>query len=208
MDFENQDDYSKLDKNTKAKIMIYKTISSTEYERMYFCQTTNDIWKNMLNFHQEICQVKDDQFDLTYELEVLEKLIDRHLVEVNTCATSLNVFNEGTSEDDYSCHARNGLTCDSWNNTYEDEANHPVCDSKLDKTSSKVHFETKHFCFDKFILEFSKLENESKCLCNMDLKIIFKNESSKSFKNIFEKEILLEDKMSRIVSNVEIDLEC
>ena len=30
----------------------------------------------------------------------------------------------------------------------------------------------------------------------------------KSFKNIFEKEILLEDKMSRIVSNVEIDLEC
>jgi hypothetical protein len=42
----------------------------------------------------------------------------------------------------------------------------------------------------------------------MDLKIIFKNESSKSFKNIFEKEILLEDKMSRIESNVEIDLEC
>ena len=42
----------------------------------------------------------------------------------------------------------------------------------------------------------------------MDLKTIFKNESSKSFKNIFEKEILLEDKMSRIESNVEIDLEC
>jgi hypothetical protein len=44
---------------------------------------------------------KDDQFDLTYELEVLEKLIDRHLIEINTCATSLNVFNEGVSEDDY-----------------------------------------------------------------------------------------------------------
>ena len=42
----------------------------------------------------------------------------------------------------------------------------------------------------------------------MDLKAIFKNESSKSLKNIFEKEILLEDKMSRIESNVEIDLEC
>ena len=41
----------------------------------------------------------------------------------------------------------------------------------------------------------------------MDLKAIFKNESSKSLKNIFEKEILLEDKMSRIKSNVEINLE-
>ena len=42
----------------------------------------------------------------------------------------------------------------------------------------------------------------------MDLKTIFKNESSKSLKNIFEKEILLEDKMSKIKSNVEINLEC
>lgn len=40
---------------------------------MYFCQKANDVWKNMVNFHQGICQVKDDQFDLTYELEVLEK---------------------------------------------------------------------------------------------------------------------------------------
>lgn len=112
---------------------------------MYFCQTANDIWKNMLNFHQEICQVKDDQFDLTYELEVLEKLIDRHLGEINTCATSLIVLNEGVSEDDYLCRAQSGLAYDSWNDTDEDETNYPVCDSQLDKTSSKVQFETKHF---------------------------------------------------------------
>ena len=42
----------------------------------------------------------------------------------------------------------------------------------------------------------------------MDLKAIFKNESSKSLKNIFEKEILLEDKMSKIKCNVGINLEC
>ena len=42
----------------------------------------------------------------------------------------------------------------------------------------------------------------------MDLKTIFNNEYSKSFVNNFEKEILLEDKMSRLESNVEIDLEC
>ena len=53
--FENQNDRSKIDKNTKAKIMIYKALPRTEYERVFLCQTANDIWKNMLNFHQEIC---------------------------------------------------------------------------------------------------------------------------------------------------------
>ena len=42
----------------------------------------------------------------------------------------------------------------------------------------------------------------------MNLKTIFNNESSKSFVNNFEYETLLEDKMSRLESNVEIDLEC
>ena len=96
---------------------------------MYFCQTANDIWKNMQNFHQEICQVKDDQFDLTYVLEVLDILIDWFLVEMNTCTTSLNVLNEGVSEDDHSWRALSGLAYDSWNYTDEDEVNHPVCDS-------------------------------------------------------------------------------
>ena len=42
----------------------------------------------------------------------------------------------------------------------------------------------------------------------MNLKTIFNNESSKVFMNDFEKEILLEDKMSRLESGVEINLEC
>jgi hypothetical protein len=92
---------------------------------MYFCQKANDNLKNMVNFHQGICQVKDDQFDLTYELEVLEKLIDRHLVEVNTCATSLNVLNEGTSEDKYVCFDE--LACVSWNVMDVDKDNDPSC---------------------------------------------------------------------------------
>ena len=103
---------------------------------MYFCQMANDIWKNMLNFHQRICQVKDDQFDLTYELEVLEKLIDRHLVEVNTCATSLNVLNEGTSEDEYVCFDE--PACVSWNVMDVDEDNDPVVYCQLIDTTSKV----------------------------------------------------------------------
>lgn len=74
---------------------------------------------------------QDDQFDLIFELEVLEILMDRHLVEINTCATSLNVLNEGVSEDDFSCQALGGLAYDSWTNTDKEDVNHPVCDSLL-----------------------------------------------------------------------------
>ena len=42
----------------------------------------------------------------------------------------------------------------------------------------------------------------------MDLKEIFNNESSKSLMDTFQMEIMLEDKMSRLENNVEIDLEC
>ena len=106
------------------------------------------------------------------------------------------------------CQAQIGLACESWSDTDEDVDDHPVCSHEVDKTTNKVQLETEHFCFDTFILEFSKLENESKHLGNMDLKTIFDNEPSKSIKNNFEKEIMLEDKMSRLKSNVEIDLEC
>ena len=82
---ENQNGYPNLYKNTKAKKMIYKALPKNEYEKVFLCQTANDIWKNILNRHQEICQVKDDQFDLTHELEVLERLIDTHLLESYTC---------------------------------------------------------------------------------------------------------------------------
>ena len=42
----------------------------------------------------------------------------------------------------------------------------------------------------------------------MDLKEIFNNEPTKSIENNFEMEIILEDKMSRLESNVEVDLKC
>ena len=203
--FGKQNGYPKLYKNNKAKIMIYKVLPRYEYERVFLCQTANDIWNNILNRHEVICQVKDDQFDLTYELEVLERLIDRHLLENYTCTTSLNVLNEGTSEDEYVC--LDELACESWNETEVDEDNDPVGDCQSIETTSKVHVENKHFCFDTFILEFSKIENESKLLGNVNLKTIFNNESSKVFMNDFEKEILFEDKMSRLESGVEINLE-
>lgn len=54
-------------------------------------------------------------------------------------------------------------------------------------------------------MEFLKLENEFKHFWN--IKTISKNESSKTFENNLEKEIMLEDKMARLESSIEIDLE-
>ena len=87
-----------------------------------------------------------------------------------------------------------------------DKDNNPVNDCQSIEATSKVHVENKHFCFDTFILEFSKEENKSKLLGNTNLETIFK--SSKVLMSNLEKEILLEDKMSRLDSNVEINLEC
>jgi hypothetical protein len=63
-DFENQNNYfkTKNDINNKAKIIIYKTLPKVEYERIFFCKTAIDIWKNFLNFHQEKCQAEDEDF--------------------------------------------------------------------------------------------------------------------------------------------------
>ena len=52
------------------------------------------------------------------------------------------------------------------------------------------------------------MENNFKHFCNIDSKMILKNKSSIFIENNFEKEIILEDKMSRLESNIEIDLEC
>ena len=58
--FEKQDNYFKitLDKNNVAKMIIYKALPRIEYERIFFCQAANDMWKSLLNFHQEKCQAK------------------------------------------------------------------------------------------------------------------------------------------------------
>ena len=55
------------------------------------------------------------------------------------------------------------------------------------ETSSEVHSEIEHFCYDPFIQEFSKLKNEFKHLCNISLKTFLENESSKSFGSKLEK---------------------
>lgn len=117
--------------------------------------------------------------------------------------TNVNTSIDGK---DYMLQDPSKSTNKTWSDM-DDEIDHCIaCDDCT--TTNKVRSETEHFCYDQFILEFSKLENNFKHFCNIDSKIIFKNESSISVGNNFEKEIILEDKMSRLESNIEIDLEC
>lgn len=39
--------------------MIYKALPKKEYERIFMCNTANDVWKNLSIIHQEINQVKE-----------------------------------------------------------------------------------------------------------------------------------------------------
>ena len=129
---------TKNDINNKAKIIIYKTLPKVEYERIFFWKTANDIWKNFLNFHQEKCQAKDEDFDLVHELVILENLIDKHLDKIDTCATSSNVFNEGVSDEDYMNQLQSELNPRSWSDTDEGEDHHPTHLSFTRRSSSET----------------------------------------------------------------------
>ena len=80
-----------------AKFIIYKAISSIEYERIFFCKTANDMWKNILEYHQEKCQDKDNHAHK-------ESMVDKYLVDVSTSTTSSNVLRVGNDAEDNESH--------------------------------------------------------------------------------------------------------
>ena len=138
-DFENQCNHlpTKIDKNTKAKLMIYKTLPRVEYERVFFCKTTSNIWKCLLNFHQGKCKTKDDKLDVTQELVTPENLIDKHLVEINTSATSSNVVIEGINDEEYTSQIRRKIVNESWSDMDEEDDQNMACeDIQIDETTS------------------------------------------------------------------------
>ncbi|GJU29677.1 hypothetical protein Tco_1173266 [Tanacetum coccineum] len=63
--FEQQDDdlKKKLAKNNKAKMVLYNALPKKEYERMFMCKTTKDIWQSLLITHQvhEVVMKKDSK---------------------------------------------------------------------------------------------------------------------------------------------------
>nr|GEY18669.1 zf-CCHC domain-containing protein/DUF4219 domain-containing protein/UBN2 domain-containing protein [Tanacetum cinerariifolium] len=93
----------KLVKNNEAKMVIYNALPRKEYERIFMCNTTKEIWKPLLITHQGNSQVKDNKIDLLvqqYEQFVISKdeSIDSDFTIFNTIITSLKALDEAIEE--------------------------------------------------------------------------------------------------------------
>ncbi|GJR61119.1 zf-CCHC domain-containing protein [Tanacetum coccineum] len=106
--FEKQSDDLKkrLAKNNEAKMVIYNALPRKEYERIFMCNTTKEIWKTLLITHQGNNQVKDNKIDLLvqqYEQFVIseDESIDSAFARFNTIITSLKALDEGYSSKNY-----------------------------------------------------------------------------------------------------------
>ncbi|GJT00370.1 zf-CCHC domain-containing protein [Tanacetum coccineum] len=106
--FEKQSDdlKKKLAKNNEAKIVIYNALPRKEYEIIFMCNTTKEIWKTLLVTHQGNNQVKDNKIDLLvqqYEQFVISKdeSIYSAFDRFNTIITSLKALDEGYSSKNY-----------------------------------------------------------------------------------------------------------
>ncbi|GJU57703.1 retrovirus-related pol polyprotein from transposon TNT 1-94 [Tanacetum coccineum] len=106
--FEKQSDELKRRpaKNNEAKMVIYNALLRKKYERIFMCDTANEICKTLLITHQGNSQVKDNKIDLLvqqYEQFVIseDESIDSAFARFNTIITSLKVLDEGYSSKNY-----------------------------------------------------------------------------------------------------------
>ncbi|GJZ29313.1 retrovirus-related pol polyprotein from transposon TNT 1-94 [Tanacetum coccineum] len=105
-DKETDDLKRRLAKNNEAKMVIYNALPRKEYERIFMCNTTKEIWKNLLITHQGNSQVKDNKIDLLvqqYEQFVIseDESIDSASARFITIITSLKALDEGYSSKNY-----------------------------------------------------------------------------------------------------------
>ncbi|GJY39976.1 retrovirus-related pol polyprotein from transposon TNT 1-94 [Tanacetum coccineum] len=87
-------------------MVIYNALPMKEYERIFMCNTTKEIWKTLLFTHQGNSQVKDNKIDLLvqqYEQFIIseDESIDSAFARFNTIITSLKALDEGYSSKNY-----------------------------------------------------------------------------------------------------------
>nr|GEV27171.1 zf-CCHC domain-containing protein/UBN2 domain-containing protein [Tanacetum cinerariifolium] len=87
-------------------MVIYNALPRTEYERIFMCNTTKEIWKTLLITHQGNSQVKDNKIDFLvqqYEQFVIseDESIDSAFARFNTIITSLKALDEGYFRKNY-----------------------------------------------------------------------------------------------------------
>nr|GEU61356.1 zf-CCHC domain-containing protein/DUF4219 domain-containing protein/UBN2 domain-containing protein [Tanacetum cinerariifolium] len=105
-DKQNDDLKKKLIKNNEAKMVICNALPRKEYERIFMCKTTKEIWDTLLITYQGNSQVKDNKIDLLvqqYKKFMIpeEESIDNAFSRFNTIITCLKAFDEGFSSKNY-----------------------------------------------------------------------------------------------------------
>nr|GEU68916.1 DUF4219 domain-containing protein/UBN2 domain-containing protein [Tanacetum cinerariifolium]GEU78578.1 DUF4219 domain-containing protein/UBN2 domain-containing protein [Tanacetum cinerariifolium] len=83
-----------LVKNEEAKMTIYNALPRKEYEQVFMCKTTKEVWHTLIITHQGNSQVKNCTIDLlTQEYEKFsisnEETIDSGFTRFNAIMTSL-----------------------------------------------------------------------------------------------------------------------
>ncbi|GJT01238.1 hypothetical protein Tco_0822407 [Tanacetum coccineum] len=91
-----------LSKNDEAKMVLYNALPKKEYERIFMCDTAQNIWDSLITTHQGNKQVKDNKIDLfvqKYEEFTItdDETIDCAFSRFNTIITSLKALDESFS---------------------------------------------------------------------------------------------------------------
>ncbi|GJU45017.1 hypothetical protein Tco_1202283, partial [Tanacetum coccineum] len=102
--YENFDENHKkmISKNDEAKMVLYNALPKKEYERIFMCDTAQNIWDSLLTIHLGNKQVKDNKIDLfvqKYEEFSItdDETIDCAFSRFNTIITSLKALDESFS---------------------------------------------------------------------------------------------------------------
>nr|GEW19001.1 UBN2 domain-containing protein [Tanacetum cinerariifolium] len=87
-------------------MVIYNALPRKEYERIFMCNTSNEIWKTLLITHLGNSQVKDNKIDLLvqqYKQFVIseDESINSAFTRFNNIITSLKALDEGYSGKNY-----------------------------------------------------------------------------------------------------------
>ncbi|GJR18124.1 UBN2 domain-containing protein [Tanacetum coccineum] len=218
--FEEQSDdlKKKLAKNNEAKMVLYNALPKKEYERIFMCKTAKDIWQSLLITHQE-------------------ESIDSGFARFNTIITSLKALDEGFSSKNYVRKFLRALH-PKWRakgpRKFEEFerlsslAQHELIDAviqiislaifqnnlvtKIKRPSLEVLSDSKNDVEDNTNDEtclMAQSSNEHDNLCEISLKIINKNKTLKTKRDLLEKEVLeLNEKIKKLKRNKGINVIC
>ncbi|GKC13734.1 zf-CCHC domain-containing protein [Tanacetum coccineum] len=91
-----------ISKNDEAKMVLYNDLPKKEYERIFMCNTAQDVWNSLIITHQGNKQVKDnkiDHFFQKYKEFIIsdDESIDCAFSRFNIIITSLKALDESFS---------------------------------------------------------------------------------------------------------------